>query len=183
MPFEPYTIYKEALPFLKVGHIIKAGAGRKGGTGFWIVKRVNPGRFRYVETAARTRYPLNQQSSPTFNAVVGDLDVNRIVHLQYLSVETAVDVILYWGKDPFMAKDVEIPINVNLTPLNAPLMLDKWTYDQSMFLAITKAAPEQDFDFEMFGYIVEAAPEYTESRPPKKYLQITSEGNATFVES
>jgi hypothetical protein len=30
MTFKPYEIYRTVLPVLKVGHVIKAGAGSKG---------------------------------------------------------------------------------------------------------------------------------------------------------
>ncbi len=55
MTFKPYETYRSALPVLKVGHVIKAGAGSKGGSGFWIVKKVMEGRIKITETAPATK--------------------------------------------------------------------------------------------------------------------------------
>jgi len=186
MALQPTTVYEEALPILKVGHIIKAGAGRKGGTGYYVVKEVRPGRFQVTNAAVRsTVYALNASNNADYNAISGNLDTDRIVHLQYVAIMTtsSIDVTPYWGKDPLVCKDVAAVINDVVVPQTSPLKIDKWTYDQSMFFGIiTAVATSVVIIFMMVNYTVVTAPEYTDTNPPKKYLEITSTGDARFVE-
>ena len=182
MAFQPTQVFEEALPILKVGHVVRAGAGKKGGTGFWVIKRVMIGRKRIIDTSVRSRYKWNQASDTSYNDIVGDVDLNRIVHLRYIACEQTVDTIMYWGKDPLMSKDVEDVINSYVAPEGSPLKLDKWSYDQSQFLAITKVITEQDFVIEFINYELVPSPEYTDLKPPKRYLSVTAEGNATYIE-
>ena len=56
--------------------------------------------------------------------------------------------------------------------------MDRWSYNQSMFLAVSLALCTQNFLFKIANYEVDPLKGAT----PKKYLEITSEGNATFVE-
>ena len=47
--------YRLALPVFKVGHVIKAGGGSKGGSGFWVITKVMEGRVKIAETGAITK--------------------------------------------------------------------------------------------------------------------------------
>lgn len=187
MALQPTTVYEEALPILKVGHVIKAGAGRKGGTGYYVVKEVRPGRFQVTNAAIRsTIYSLTADHNTDFNAISGNLDTDRIVHLQYVAVMTSssIDVTPYWGKDPLIAKDVAAVINDVLVPQTSPLKLDKWSYDQSMYFGIiTASATSVAMVFMMVNYTITPAPNYSDANPPKKYLEITSFGDARFIET
>lgn len=178
---QPTTVYEEALPILKVGHIIKTAAK------YYIVKEVRPGRFQVTNAATRsTVYALNASGNADYNAITGNLDTQRIVHLQYVAVITAasIDVTPYWGKDTLIAKDVAAVINDVIAPATSPLKLDKWSYDQAQYFGIiTAAATSVVIMFMMVNYTVEFTSEYTEARPPKKYLEITVTGNARFIES
>ncbi len=187
MALQPTTVYEEALPILKVGHIIKAGAGRKGGTGYYVVKEVRPGRFQVTNAAVKsTVYALNASNNADYNAISGNLDTDRIVHLQYVAIMTSssIDVTPYWGKDPLVCKDVAAVINDVTVPQTSPLKIDRWSYDQSMYFGIiTASATSVAIMFTQINYTVEATSEYSEARPPKKYLEISSTGNARFIES
>ncbi len=130
MALQPTTVYEEALPILKVGHIIKAGIGKKGGTGYFVVKEVRPGRFQVTNAAIKsTVYALNASNNTDYNAISGNLDTDRIVHLQYVAVMTSssIDVTPYWGKDPLMAKDVAAVVNDVIAPQTSPWKVDKWS--------------------------------------------------------
>jgi len=181
MALQPTTVYEEALPILKVGHIIKAGAK------YHVVEEVRPGRFAVTNAATKsTIYALNASGNADYNAISGNLDTQRIVHLQYVAIMTgsSIDVTPYWGKDTLIAKDVAAVINDVIAPATSPLKLDKWSYDQSMFFGIiTAAATSVIIMFMMINYTVKATSEYTEARPPKKYLEITATGNARFIEN
>lgn len=172
--------YRLALPVLKVGHVIKAGAGSKGGSGFWVVEKVMEGRFLINENAIVTKKKWIASSGDAYKQVSGNLDTERIVHLQYLGALDTNDALLYWMKDPLFSPEVDSTVNSTVAPDTNPLRLDKWSYDQSMFLAVTAAAAvNHQLIVETVNYLVEPL----SGKPPKKYLEITVEGNATFVES
>lgn len=187
MALQPTTVYEEALPILKVGHIIRSGAGTKGGTGFYVVKEIRIGRYPVTNAAIRsTIYQLNVSNDTNFSAVSGDINVNRIVHLQYFCIMTSSSIALtpFWGKDPLMAKDVELSVTDSDIPQTSPLKLDKWSYDQSQYFGIkTASATSIVFEILMINYTVEPAPEYSDTKLPRKYLEITSAGNARFIEA
>lgn len=176
MALQSTTVYEEPLPILKVGHIIKVGAG------YHIVREVLLGRFPVTNAAIKaTVYALNAANNTVFNALSGNLDTKRIVHLQYIAVmtPTSIDVTPYWKQDPLMAKDVEAVINDVIAPQTCPLKLDKWSFDQSMFFGFkTASATSVVLMFIMVNYATAPFPAAT---PPSKYLEITAEGNARFV--
>jgi len=183
MTFKPYETYRTALPVLKVGHVIKAGAGSKGGSGFWVIKKVMEGRIKITESVTDPGKPItNKQWIPKngemYKQISGNLDTEKIVHLQYLSCLDDAESNLYWGKDPVFSLDTESIVNNVIAPALSPVRLDCWSYDQSMFLAVSLALGTQNFLFETVNYEVDPL----KGAAPKKYLEITSEGNATFVE-
>ncbi len=180
MVLTPYQNYKLALPVLKAGHVIKAGAGSAGGTGFWVIKRVMAGRIKITETGVITKKQWIQKNGDNYRQVSGNIDTQKIVHLQYLACLQANDALIYWGKDPVFSFDYDGSIvNSTIAPDASPITLDKWSYDQSMFMSVSiAAAVSQDFIIETVVYEVAA---HTGSKP-RKYLEITSDGIATFVE-
>lgn len=178
MTFKPYETYRSALPVLKVGHVIKAGSGSKGGSGFWIVKKVMEGRIKITEAAPTTKKQWISKNGEVYKQVSGSLDTEKIVHLQYLACIDASDANAYWGKDPLFSLDTESIVNSLIAPDTSPVRLDRWSYDQSMFIAVSIAAGSQNFLLVTVNYEVEPL----KGTAPRKYLEITNEGNATFVE-
>lgn len=171
--------YRAALPVLKVGHVIKAGGGSKGGSGFWRIEKVMEGRILFNENAVVTKKKWNAANGDAYKQVSGNLDTERIVHLQYLGALDAADVLLYWMKNPLFSTETDSIVNSTIAPDTNPLRLDKWSYDQSMFMAVTAAAAvNHQLIVETVNY--EVAP--LKDGAPRKYLEIVSEGNATFVE-
>ncbi len=180
MVLTPYQNYKLALPVLKTGHVIKAGAGSAGGTGFWVIKRVMPGRIKITETGVITKKQWIQKNGDNYRQVSGNIDTQKIVHLQYLACLQSNDALIYWGKDPVFSFDYDgSTVNNTIASDASPITLDKWSYDQSMFMSVSiAAAVSQDFVVETVVYEVMAH----RGPAPRKYLEITSDGNATFVE-
>ncbi len=178
MTFKPYETYRNALPVLKVGHVIKAGAGSKGGSGFWIIKKVMEGRIKITEAAPATKKQWISKNGEIYKQVSGNVDTEKVVHLQYLACLDAAEANVYWGKDPLFSLDTESVVNNVIAPDTSPVRLDRWSYDQSMFLAVSIASGSQNFLLETVNYEVEPL----KGAAPGKYLEITSEGNATFVE-
>ncbi|GEM_PF-4224840 len=179
MTLNVYENYRLALPVLKVGHIIKAGSGSKGGTGFWIIRKVMEGRVLINESSIVTKKKWVSASGDAYRQVSGNLDTQRIVHLQYLAALDANDALIYWMKDPLFSPENDSTVNSTIAPDTNPLRLDKWSYDQSMFMAVTIASSaDRRLIVETVNYEVQALG----GQAPRKYLEITSEGNATFVE-
>ncbi len=180
MSFTPYNNYQLVLPVLKPGHIIKAGAGSAGGSGFWRVKRVQRGRIDIQETGSITKKQWIVKNGDPYRQVSGSLDTQKVVHIQYMAaLDANVNATMYWGKDPLFCFDYDgSTVNPTIAPDVSPLVLDKWSYDQSMFLAVTISSGTQDFLMETVVYEVEAY----KGPAPRRYLEITSDGNATFVE-
>ncbi len=171
--------YRVALPVLKVGHVIKAGGGSKGGSGFWKIENVMEGRILINENAIVTKKKWVATGGDAYKQVSGNLDTGRIVHLQYLGALDANDALLYWMKDPLFSPENDSTVNSTIAPDTNPLRLDKWSYDQSMFMAVTAAAAvNHQLVVETVNYNVEALP----GGVPRRYLEITAGGNATFVE-
>jgi hypothetical protein len=172
--------YRLALPVFKVGHIIKAGGGSKGGSGFWVITQVMEGRIYITETGVITKKKWVAASGDSYKQVSGNLDTQRIVHLQYLAaVNQANSVLMYWMNNPLFNPETDSTINSSIAPDANPLRLDKWSYDQSMFIGVSiTTAVSQDMIIEAVTYVVE---EYSGDKP-SKYLEITAQGNALFVE-
>lgn len=171
--------YRLALPVFKVGHIIRAGGGSKGSSGFWVITKVMEGRIKIPETGALTKKKWVAASGDTYKQVSGNIDTQRIVHLQYMGCLDAVDALVYWMKDPLFSPETDSTVNSTIAPDTNPIRLDKWSYDQAMFMAVSIAAGTLNFLVETVTYEVE---EYKGQTAPSKYLEITSEGNAFFVE-
>ena len=171
--------YRLALPVFKVGHVIKAGGGSKGGSGFWVITKVMEGRIKISETGAITKKKWVASSGDAYKQVSGNIDTQRIVHLQYMGCLQATASLMYWMKDPLFSPETDSSVDSTIAPDTNPVRLDKWSYDQSMFMAVSIAAGTQDFVIETVNYEVE---EYKGAAAPSKYLEITSEGNAFFVE-
>ena len=172
--FSVYTIYKVAFPFLKPGYLIKIGDK------FYMVITARNNRPIVALTGAKTKFDLDiGQSDPAgLECMAGELKKNRIVHIQYVAIDTANTPTLYWGTEPLLSKDVEVTLSTARAGLTNPIAVDRWTYDPSMRLLVTQTAT-QNYYFEMMEY--EVTPyEGTTDRP---YLQIMANGQAILVDN
>lgn len=171
MAFNPYSVWAPRLPQLKPGHIFKIGDK------FYQIVVVRRNRQRHVIAGAQTDYRLYTETNAAFATLHGLLSLNRVVHLQYIAVETgAVTTIFYWGTPPLFAKDVALTIDTNVAPTTNPMELDRWSYDTAMHLRLTQSAG-QNYIFECVEY--EVSPYEGE---PDKYLHLMANGQAVFVE-
>lgn len=127
---------------------------------------------------AVTERALNSTTNEAYAALHGHLAVGRITHMQYLALTTALDVILYWMKEPLGSKWVAIPYNSGVAEDDAPVEVDRWSYSKEQRLAYTKDVGAQTAYFEMVEYEVKAT-----RLSPKRYLKILPNGQSTFIEA
>jgi len=172
--FSPYTVYKVAFPFLRPGYLIKVGDK------YYMVITARNNRPIVTLTGAQTKFDLDiGQSSPAgLECMAGELKKNRIVHIQYVAIDTANTPTLYWGTEPLLSKDVEVTLSTTMAGLTNPIAVDRWSYDPSMRLLVTQSAT-QNYYFEIMEY--EVTP--YEGVPDRPYLQIMANGQAILVES
>jgi len=176
MSFKPYTIYSAKLPVLKVGHLIKIGDK------IYQVAAVRINRQKFTETGPITEpKALNSATDAKYEGLHGNLEVGRVVHIQYLGFGTTTDTIPYWGTEPLGSKWVRIAFNSEVAPVDAPLEVNRWSYDKEMRLAITIAASaSQDLYFEIAEYEVV---EYTKALVKGQvYLKILPNGHARMMQ-
>jgi len=175
MSFSPYTIYAARLPVLKVGHLIKAGDK------MYQVKTVRPNRQTFTETGTITEKALNTTTDEKYQALHGNLEVGRIVHIQYLAFGTATDTIPYWEKEPLGSKWRKIPFDSTLAGLSSPLEVNRWSYSKEQRIAITieAAGASQDLYFDCVEYeVVEYKKALTAGQ---LYLKIFPNGQARMM--
>jgi len=177
MAFQPYDVYDARLPKLKPGFFIEIGGK------FYQIMVVRNNRQDVDDIAAAYADPgrvLNVGTAAAYEALHGNLDVGRIVQIQYVSVANDTpEVLLKWGTEPLFSKWVNLYIGNNHADLSHPIQVDRWSYDAEMRLSVIKAIGAQTLWFEIVEY--EVVP--WEKTPPKKYLKILANGQAVFVEA
>jgi hypothetical protein len=176
MSFKPYTIYGAKLPVLKVGHLIRAGDK------MYQVSVVRPNRQKFTETGVIAEKALNTTTDEKYQALHGSLEVFRIVNIQYLAFGTATDTIPYWQKEPIGSKWVKIAFNSTLAGLDAPLEVNRWSYDKELRMSITieGVGQSQDLYFDIVEYEVV---EYTKALTKGQlYLKIFPNGQARMMQ-
>jgi len=163
------------LPVLKAGHIIHTGPDFE--SGYLQVVTVRNNRKKVSVTGAKTTlYDLVISTDTSFESLHGNLKKNRIVHLQYLGLGTAASTYLWWLTQPLLSKDVDEAITSTIAPVDQPIELDRWSYDDSQYLRI-KQSTDQDYYFVIAEYEVVGYP----GKPEGNFLHIFSNGQAQFV--
>lgn len=171
--FKPYDIYATRLPVLKPGHLMRIADK------LYMVITVRRNRKKATVTGAKTTdYRFKTDVSSEFTPMVGNLALNRVVHLQYVSIDVDTDTKFFWGTQPLLSKDRVEAIQTWGANLLAPLELDRWSFDEAMHLYIQQAAT-QNYYFEIIEY--EVVPYAGE--PTRPFLHIMGNGQAIFVES
>jgi hypothetical protein len=170
--FSPYTIYATRLPVLKPGHLIKIADK------YYMVTTVRRNRKKVSLIGSKDKYRFYTETDASYASMHGNLSLNRVVHLQYVSIDQSVDTILYWGTQPLLSKDVEEAIQPWAANLAAPLEIDRWSFTPEMHLYVTTAG-DQNFYFEIIEYEVVEYP----GTPTRPYLYIMANGQAIFVET
>lgn len=171
--FKPYDVYATRMPVLKPGHMIRVADK------YYMVTTVRRNRKKVAVTGAKTEaYRFKTETSSEFTPMVGNLNLNRIVHLQYVAIDVDTDTKFYWGTQPLLSKDREEALQTWGANLLAPLELDRWSFDEAMHLHIQQAA-SQNYYLEILEY--EVVP-YA-GTPTRPFLHIMGNGQAIFVES
>jgi len=171
--FTPYTTYRVHYPALKPGYIIKIGDK------FYQVITARNNRPKIAISGAQTaKVVLYLTTVAQYEQLHGEMKKNRIVHLQYVSIDQAQTVNMYWGTEPLFSKDYDDTVDTTRAGLTNPIGIDRWSYDPSMNLSI-KQAGTQNYYFEIMEY--EVIP--YEGTPPRPYLHIMANGQAILVES
>jgi hypothetical protein len=175
MSFKPFSVYVTRLPVLKAGHIIHTGPDFA--SGYLQVTTVRNNRKKVSITGAKTTlYDLVITTDTSFESLHGNLKKNRIVHLQYLGLGTTASTYLWWLTTPLLSKDVDEAITSAIAPIDQPIEIDRWSYDESQYLRIKQSA-DQDYYFVIVEYEVTGYP----TKPDKPFLHIFANGQAQFV--
>lgn len=176
MAFQPYSIYETRLPKLKAGFFFEIAAK------FYqiMVVRSNRQRIDIAGAYAEPGTALNSTTNAAYEALHGNIEVGRVVQIQYLSLTNVTPEVLFrWGTEPLLSAWRPLYIGSNHAALTNPLQIDRWSYDSEMRLALVKDAGAQYLWLEIIEYTVVA---WTKT-PPKKYLKILANGQAVFVEA
>ena len=174
MSFKPFVIYSSRLPYLKPGHFIKAAEKM-----YQIaVVRHNRQPIALNAAAVTTEIALNTTTNEAFQALHGDLEVLRIIQMQYLALTTGVDVVFRWMVEPLGSKVVAITYDSAVAAVDAPVEVDRWSHNKEQRIAYTKVVGAQTVYFEIVEYEVKVT-----ALKPKRYLKILPNGQATFVDA
>jgi hypothetical protein len=151
-----------------------------------MIIQVRHNRKAVSVTGAQTNYILaldNNATSGTtstfLESMTGNLNKNRIVHLQYVGLGVADTPLFIWGTQPLSSKDVQDTISATSAGIGNPIDVNRWSYDQSMRLLVTQGNVSQVYYFEIVEYEIVAY----EGKPLRPYMQLLSNGAGILVES
>ena len=178
MSFTPYAIWKAAYPELKAGELFKIQST------YYMIIQVLHNRKAVSVISAQTNYILaldNVSTSGTastfLESMTGNLNKNRIVHIEYVGITVADTPEFIWGTQPLQSKDVADTINANLAGASNPIEVDRWSYDQSMRLLVSQGNVSQVYYFDIVEYEIVA---YA-GTPQQPYWQLLSNGAGIYV--
>jgi hypothetical protein len=175
--FTPFTNYKVALPALKAGYLMHTGPDFS--KSYLQVVTVRNNRKKVAISGAQTNlYDLVISTDPSYEDLHGKLNKNRIVHLHYLAIDQAVNTYLWWLTQPLLSKDVDEILTPTTAGLTNPIELDRWSYEDSMYLRI-KQAGSQNYYFNIIEYEVAG---YA-TKPDIDFLHLFANGQAQFVKA
>jgi hypothetical protein len=168
-------VYATRLPVLKAGHIVHTGPDFE--SGYLQVVTVRNNRKKVAISGAKTTlYDLVIGTDTSYESLHGNLKKNRIVHLQYLGISETQNTYLWWLTQPLLSKDVDEAILPTTAPVDQPLEIDRWSYDDSQYLRI-KQDGTQNYYFVIVEYEVTGYP----GKPDGDFLHVFANGQAQFV--
>jgi len=180
MSFTPYQIWKAAYPELKAGELLKIQ------NLYYMIIQVRHNRKIVQVIGAQTNYILALDNNNTagttstfLESMTGNLNKNRIVHLEYVGITVADTPEFIWGTQPLQSKDVADTLTTNLAGATNPIEIDRWSYDQSMRLLVTQGNVTQNYYFDIVEYEIVA---YA-GTPQQPYWQLLSNGAGIYVAS
>ena len=178
MSFTPYNIWKAAYPELKAGELFKIQ------NQYYMIIQVRHNRKAVAVTGSQTNYILALDNASTagtsstfLESMTGNLNKNRIVHIEYVGLTIADTPEFIWGTQPLQSKDVADTLNANLAGTTNPIEVDQWSYDQSMRLLVTQGNVSQVYYFDIVEYEIVA---YA-GVPTQPYWQLLSNGAGIYV--
>ena len=178
MSFTSYQIWKAAYPELKAGELLKIQ------NLYYMIIQVRHNRKAVAVTGIQTNYILALDNNNTagttstfLESMTGNLNKNRIVHIEYVGITVADTPEFIWGTQPLQSKDVADTLNANLAGATNPIEVDRWSYDQSMRLLVTQGAVSQVYYFDIVEYEIVA---YA-GTPQQPYWQLLSNGAGIYV--
>jgi hypothetical protein len=176
--FSPYQIWKAAYPELKAGELFKIQKE------YYMIIQVRHNRKAVAVTGSQTNYILALDNANTagttstfLESMTGNLNKNRIVHIEYVALTVADTPEFIWGTQPLQSKDVADTLSVTLASVTNPIEVDRWSYDQSMRLLVTQGNVSQVYNFDIVEYEIVA---YS-GTPTQPYWQLLSNGAGIFV--
>jgi len=176
--FAPYQIWKAAYPELKAGELFKIQKE------YYMIIQVRHNRKAVAVTGTQTNYILALDNTSTagtsstfLESMTGNLNKNRIVHIEYVGLTVADTPEFIWGTQPLQSKDVADTLSVTLASVTNPIEVDRWSYDQSMRLLVTQGNVSQVYNFDIVEYEIVA---YA-GTPRQPYWQLLSNGAGIYV--
>jgi hypothetical protein len=176
--FTPYQNWKSAYPTLLPGNIIKIQDK------YYMVIQVRHNRKSVSVNGSQTNYILaldNNAASGTtsqfLESMTGNLNKNRIVHIQYVALTISDTPEFIWGTQPLQSKDVADTLNLSIAGPTNPIDVNRWSYDASMRLLLTQGNVSQVYYFEIVEYEIVAY----QGTPPRPYMQLLSNGAGITV--
>ena len=176
--FIPYNIWKAAYPELKAGELLKIQ------NLYYMIIQVRHNRKAVAVTGIQTNYILALDNNATagttstfLESMTGNINKNRIVHIEYVALTVADTPEFIWGTQPLQSKDVADTLNANLAGATNPIEVDRWSYDQSMRLLVTQGNVSQIYYFDIVEYEIVA---YA-GTPQQPYWQLLSNGAGIYV--
>ena len=171
MSFSPYINYKVALPDLAPGNLIKIKDT------YYMVITVRENRKTVTITGSQTKLPLALDGAASYENLAGNMNKNRLVHIQYVAIDQANTPELFWGTEPLQSKDVDDTMSTVTAGISNPMQVNRWSYDQAMRMLVSQSAT-QDYYFLIKEYEIIA---YA-GTPNRPYTQIMANGQAIRVE-
>jgi hypothetical protein len=176
--FTPYQNWKSAYPTLLPGNIIKIQDK------YYMVIQVRHNRKSVSVNGSQTNYILaldNNAASGTtsqfLESMTGNINKNRIVHIQYVALTISDTPEFIWGTQPLQSKDVADTLNLSIAGPTNPIDVNRWSYDASMRLLLTQGNVSQVYYFEIVEYEIVAY----QGTPPRPYMQLLSNGAGITV--
>jgi len=176
--FTPYQIWKAAYPELKAGELFKIQ------NLYYMIIQVRHNRKAVAVTGSQTNYILALDNASTagttstfLESMTGNLNKNRIVHIEYVGLTVADTPEFIWGTQPLQSKDVADTLSATLASVTNPIEVARWSYDQSMRLLVTQGNVSQVYNFDIVEYEIVA---YA-GTPQQPYWQLLSNGAGIYV--
>ena len=127
MSFTSYQIWKAAYPELKAGELLKiqnvlhdypSAPQQKSSS-----SHRHPNKLHFSPRQSNTA----GTTSTFLESMTGNLNKNRIVHIEYVGITVADTPEFLWGTQPLQSKDVADTLT-QIRVVTNPIEVDRWSY-------------------------------------------------------